>query len=187
MRRWIAIATLSVLFFLWGCKSQDSHLSGAIEFRSKLVQAQGCAFQAAVTADFETEILRFLLDCDTDAQGNVSFTLLEPETLAGITATVSKGGGKITYDGLSVDFGLLAQESIAPAAAPALILDSWISGYILSAGETEGLYVVSYEQEFEGMLLEVESIFKNELPISAEICYNDRRILAVQISEFQFH
>ena len=88
---------------------------------------------------------------------------------------------------MSVDFGLLLRDAVAPAAAPALLVNSWISGYILWGGEEGEIYQLCCEQELEGHILEVESFFKNELPFYAEVCYNGSRILEIRINEFQFH
>ena len=186
MRRLSAIL-LGCLFLFCGCGEKDGHLSEGIAFRSKLVQQNGCRFRAEITADKGSDILRFCLDCEGDGQGNVSFVLTEPETLAGISGTISEAGGKITYDGMSVDFGLLLQDAIAPAAAPALLVNSWISGYMLWGGKDGETYCMCCEQVLEGRSLEVESFFKNELPFYAEVCYNGSRILEIQIIDFQYH
>lgn len=175
------------LFLLSACSGKDSHLNSGIIFRTKLVQQNGCRFQAEITADNGSDVLQFCLNCDADGQGNINFVLTEPETLAGVSGTITENGGKITYDGMSVDFGLLLQDAVAPAAAPALLINSWISGYILWGGEEGEIYQLCCEQELEGHILEVESFFKNELPFYAEVCYNGSRILEIRINEFQFH
>ena len=186
MRRYLAIVVLLVVLFS-GCSEKDSHLSPAIRFRSELVQSGGCSFEAEITADYGTEIQQFRLLCDADAQGNVRCTILEPETLEGICAVVTEQGGKIVYEGLSVDFGYLADGTIAPAAAPAILLNSWLSGYILWGGEQEAIYQATYEEEIKGSFVKVESFFKNNLPFSAEVCYNGKRVLEMKITAFQFH
>lgn len=178
---------LVCLFLFCGCGKEDSHLSQGIAFRSKLVERGGCSFQAEITADYGSDILRFCLKCEADGQGNVGFTLTEPETLSGISGSIREGGGEITYDGMIVDFGLLLQDAVAPAAAPAILINSWISGYILWGGKDGDTYQMCCEQVTEGRTLEVESFFKNELPFYAEVCYNGSRIMEIQINDFQYH
>ncbi len=159
----------------------------AISFRSSLVQAQGCSFQARVMADYGEHVEQFTLDCDCDAEGQVEQTVLQPESIAGITATVSEGGGKLLYDGLSMDFGLLGDGTLIPAAATAMVYDCWRKEYIQSAGMIDGLYRVSYGKNFYEKAMLVDTYFENGIPISAEVCYNGRRILSMELLEFTFH
>lgn len=186
MRR-ILLSVLLCFVVLSACAGDDGHIRPAIDFRAALVQSGGCSFTGEISADDGECIQIFRLSCDADAGGALSFTILEPETLEGISATVTEGGERLDYDGLSVDLGLLADESLAPAAAPGVILQSWLEGYILWGGESEEYYEVTYEQELNQVLLKVVTTFKNKLPISAEVCYNNGRILQMKIEEFQFH
>lgn len=187
MRRLIAMFLTSILLFLGACDREEEHLSPAIDFRAKLVQAGGCSFEAEITADFGDAVQSFRLACETDAQGNVAFTITEPPTLEGITATVSEGGKKLNYEGLIVEMGTLAEHSLAPAAAPGMILASWLSGYISWAGEREDVYQVTFRQELNSVSFQIDTFLKNNLPISAEVCYNNYRVLEMKIEEFQFH
>ena len=183
MRKALA-AILLLCIFCTACSAGESGLSPAIEFRAALVQAGGCTFQAEVTADFGDSVVSFSLDCDADADGTTRLTVTAPETLSGITATVSDAGGKITYDGMSMDFGLLASGNVIPAAAPAITVTCWSSEYITAAGEDETGYRVTYEKDFDEKMLKVDTWFENGIPICAEVCYNNQRILNLTISDF---
>ena len=186
MRRFVVTILVCLLCF-FGCSKEEGHLASAIEFRAKLVQAGGCSYTALITADYGDYIQSFRLSCDADVQGNVRFTLIEPETLSGISATVTEGGSRIDYDGLIVALEQLADDRLAPAAAPGIILESWLSGYIQWAGHDEEVYRVTYRQELNYVLFSIDTFFKNELPFSAEVCYNNERILEMKIEEFQYH
>lgn len=185
MRRFFAVLTLCALLF--GCAGEKDVLEPSIAFRAALLQAGGCSFRAKIEADFGSQIERFAADCDFSTDGTALLTLTEPETLAGLTATVTERGGKITYDGMSVDFGLLANGNVNPAAAPALTALSWSGEYISAAGWEEELYRVTYEKDFAQKRLQIDTYFKNDLPILAEVCYNNQRILKLEISDFSLH
>lgn len=184
MRQTAAVLMITVLFLLCGCKSTENCLEEAIDFRTELVEAGGCSFRAKITADFTDNTESFTVGCDCDADGTARLTLEEPEELQGITAEVTDGGGKITYDGMSVDFGLLADGNVIPAAAPAIIVSCWCREYIASAGMENSLYRVTYDKDFAQRHLTVDTFFKNGLPFSAEICYNNQNILKISILEF---
>lgn len=162
-------------------------VSEAVEFRAALVQAGGCSYVAEICADFGSTVETFVLDCNSAADGTTELSIRSPETLEGITATVSGSGGKITYDGMAVDFGLLADDSLAPAAAPALMVECWSTEYIAYGGTEEGRYRAGYEKGFDETVVKVDTWFENHLPIYAEVCYNNTRILRLTITEFQFH
>ena len=107
-----------------------------------------------------------------------------PETLAGITAAVDETGGTVTYDGLMMDFGLLANGRLAPAAGPAVVAYCWSSAYLAAGGEEDGRFRATYEKDYEEKMLKVDTWFENGIPIYAEVCYNGQRILNLTISEF---
>ena len=162
MRRFSA-AILLLLFLLSGCTPQETALSPAIEFRAAL--ANGCRFHAQVSADFGETVASFAMDCETDSDGVLRLTVTEPETLSGITATVKNGGGTITYDGMALAFGLLANGNVIP-------------------GQEDALYRVTYEKDFDEKRLVTDTWFENGVPICAEVCYNGQRILKILISSF---
>lgn len=187
MRRTIFICLLCGVLLLTGCGGGESAVAPAIKFRASLVQAGGCSFTAEITADFGERAETFTVSCQVSADGTAELTVLQPETLSGITATVSGDGGRITYDGMAMDFGLLADGNVVPAAAPALVATCWSTEYIASAGTEGDLYRVTYEKGFEEKTLTVDTWFENDLPISSEVCYNQTRILKLTLSDFTFN
>lgn len=182
MRRWMA--TLLLLLPLWGCAGQESSLDEALRFRASLTQAGGCSFVGRITADFGDSVEVFTVSCRASAEGTTELTLLEPETLEGVTAVVSQDGGTVTYDGLMVEFGLLAQGNLIPAAAPAVVAGCWSSAYISCAASDADSYRVTYERDYEEKRLTVDTFFKNGLPYYAEVCYNQTCVLQMEISDY---
>lgn len=187
MRRLAAflIVFVFIIGILTACGTQEEPLSPAIEFRAKLAQS-GCAFHADVTADLGETAVQFAMDCAMDTEGTVRLTVTKPERISGITATVAADTGKLTYDGMALDFGLLANGNVVPAAAPAIAADCWLRQYISSAGYEDERYRATYERDFDEKCLFVDTWFENAVPICAEVCYNGQRILKIQITEFQF-
>lgn len=187
MRRVLSLLLIaSALISLNACAKPTGEASPAAEFRAALVNADGCSFRAEVTADFGDTVQSFTLDCAADADGKTELTVVSPESIAGITATVADAAGTITYDGMAMDFGLLADGQVAPAAAPALAVECWLRAYISSSGREEELYRVTYENGYDEKTLTVDTWFENGLPISAEVCYNQQRILRLVLTDFAF-
>ena len=187
MRRGLSLLLIaSVLISMNACAKPVSEASPAAEFRAALVNAGGCTFRTEVTADFGDTVQSFTLDCGVDADGETELTVVSPASIAGITATVTESAGTITYDGMAMDFGLLADGQIAPAAAPALVAECWLRAYICSAGQENELYRVTYENGYDEKTLTVDTWFENGLPISAEVCYNQQRILRLVLTDFAY-
>lgn len=184
MRRLLAILLIGATVLISACTTQEHTVEAAIQFRASLVQAGGCNFQTQVEADFGDSVEEFSMQCSATAEGTAHIVLTAPETLEGISAEITDSSGKITYDGMSVDFGLLANGNVIPAVAPAILADCWCSEYISSAGEENGIYRVTYEKNYDEKRLLVDTWFKNKLPIYAEVCYNNQRILKLTIPEF---
>ena len=185
MRRIAAVMLMCLLFC--GCTKTESSVQRAVEFRAALVQAGGCRYQAEICADFGGTVECFTVRCDSRADGATELVIESPESLAGIAATVTDKGGKITYDGMAVDFGLLADDTLAPAAAPALLVSCWSSEYITCGGTEGEYYRASYEKGFDESAVKIDTWFENHLPIYAEVCYNNTGILRFTITEFEFY
>jgi hypothetical protein len=66
------------------------------------------------------------LECEADEDGQISFSVIEPSTVEGITGVVQGDEGTITYDGLQLVFPLMVYGQISPVSAPALLVSSWL-------------------------------------------------------------
>lgn len=185
MRR--VIAAIFVCLFCVACSGEEKNISPAVQFRTDLIEAKGCSFTAEVTADFGETVHIFTMDCRTDEEDVLYLTVTAPETLSGITATVDQSGGRITYDGMAMDFGLLANGNVIPAAAPAIVISCWSKEYISSAGQEDDLYRVTYEKDFDENMLIVDTWYEKNVPICAEICYNNKNVIKLTISNFSFN
>ena len=91
----------------------------------------------------------------------------------------------LTYDDNVLAFPAMVQDHLVPAAAPWLFLNTLRSGY-LSGCSKDGLgYCLYIDDNFQEQPLQL-LIYTDEAttPIRAEIIYNDRRILTIDIKNF---
>lgn len=172
---------------LCACGGTSDQLEQALRFRTDLTAAGGCSFCGEITVDYGDSVGRFTVECEVVADGTVYLTVVEPEELREVTATVAQQGGRVTYDGLSVEFGLLAEGNLIPAAAPAVVADCWSEAYISSAGTEGEDYRVTYERDYGEKRLTVDTFFKNGLPYLAQVCYNQSCVLQLCISDFKMN
>lgn len=176
---------LSVL--LSGCSAEDAALKQGMTFRSNLLSAEGCRFGASITADYGDELYAFSMECQADASGNLTFSLTEPETLSGISGTVSDEGGRITFEDTALTFPLLTDDQLSPASAPWIFVKTLRSGYLTSACMEDGMLRLSMDDTYEEDALHLDIwMDENRMPVRGDILYDGRRILSVEVEDFTF-
>ena len=145
-----------------------------------------CSFDAEITADYGDKLHTFSVSCEGDSQGNLGFTIRAPESISGITGSVSKENGKLTFADTALAFPLLADGQVTPVSAPWLLLKTLQSGYLTSAGMEEDLLRLTINDSYEENALQLD-IWLNDgnQPILADILYDGRRILALSVKNFQ--
>lgn len=174
-----------LMFLLSGCSLENSEMDSAMELRSKLLAASEVAFRASIVADYGDQIHTFEMDCQGNNQGDVVFTVTEPETISGITGTISEEGGKLTFDDKALFFELLTDDQLSPVSAPWIFLRTLRSGYILSAGMEDDLLRLTIDDSYEEDALQLDIwLEENEIPIRGDILYDGKRILSLDIKNF---
>lgn len=180
-----ALSVFLLVFCLSGCSNQDVNLNKAVALRESVISAEKCSFIATVTADYVSESYTFKMKCESDAQGNVNFTVLEPDSIDGITGQISNEGGKLTFDDKYLVFAPLVDGQITPVSAPWLFLKTLKSGYISGCAkekETSKIYFDDiYQDEKLTLITETDN---NNIPYSAEIYFNGRRTVTMLVENF---
>lgn len=158
-----------------------------LSFRQKLIQSNRSSFECTVTADYGDQVYSFTLLCDFDQKGNMRFSVLEPESISGVTGTVDSNGGNLTFDDKILGFPLLADGYLTPVSAPWLLMKTLRSGYIESWGELKDGWLISLYDSYEENTMQVDIISDPEMnPVSAEFIWDGRRILSLTVSDFSY-
>lgn len=170
---------------LAGCLG-SSGLDRAVELRAKLLSSS-CAFDTVVTADYGDRTYTFTMACEADSGGNVTFEVVEPESIAGITGQISEAGGELTFEGLALDFGILAEGRTTPVSAPWLLIHTMRSGYITAATEDEDGYRVTIDDSYaeDALTLNVW-VGQDNLPQNAAVSWEGIEILSLELQNFRF-
>ena len=177
---------LFLLLFLSGCAGTASELERGMALRSRLLQAEQVSFTVDIAADYGDAIQLFSMDCCSDSEGNLTFTLTAPETIAGITGSISDGEGKLTFDETALHFELLTDDQLNPASSPWILMKTLRSGYLTSAGMEEDLLRLTIDDSYEEDALQLDIwLGEGDLPQRAEICYDGRTILTLTVKAFQ--
>ena len=175
---------LIVLLFLGGCSGKQEELERAMTLRAKLLASE-CSFDAKITADYGDKLYVFAMACQGDSRGNLTFTVTEPESIAGITGIISQDGGRLTFDDMALAFPLMADDQLTPVSAPWIFLKTLRGGYLTSANTEEELLHLTIDDSYEEDALQLDIWLDGQnLPVQSDILYDGRRILTVQVSNF---
>ena len=175
---------LIVLLFLGGCSGKQEELERAMTLRAKLLASE-CSFDAKITADYGDKLYVFAMTCQGDSRGNLTFTVTEPESIAGIKGILSQDGGKLTFDDTALAFPMMADDQLTPVSAPWIFLKTLRGGYLTSANTEEELLHLTIDDSYEEDALQLDIWLDGQNhPVQADILYDGRRILTVQVSNF---
>ena len=179
-----AAILITLVLLLSGCSNARNHIDRAMELRALLLGG-GCSFTAEVTADYGDKIHNFTLECTADADGNLAFTVKEPESICGITGAIRADGGYLTFDDAALQFDLMADGQVTPVSAPWILLKTLRGGYLTAAGEDEGLLRVTIDDSYESDALQLDVWLDGDnIPVRADILYDGYRILSLNVSNF---
>ena len=179
---WVCFA----LLLLAGCAGDSSGMERALEIRSSLLKAEQVAFHVQITADYTERAYQFEMDCASDEEGNLRFTVTSPEGIAGVCGVISAGSGQLTFEGMRLDFGLMAENRISPISGPWLCLNSLRGGYIVSCGDMGDSFHMVIDESYEEDTLTTEVWTDSDGAVStAEISWKGMRVLTLAFSDFK--
>lgn len=176
---------LVILISLTGCSDSSKEIKRGMALRTKLLQAESVQFDADITADYGDQLYFFSIACQGNSQGDVTFTVTAPESISGITGNISNEGGKLTFDDVALQFDLMADDQLSPVSAPWILMKTLRSGYLTSAGMEEALLRLTIDDDYEDDALQLDIwLDEQDLPQQAEIVYDGRRILSLDVKKF---
>lgn len=179
------VACLVSILLLCGCSGTDAQMNRAMELRSKLGNGSGCSFDAVITADYGDETYTFGMQCQADRDGNLSFTVTSPESIAGITGMITEDGGKLTFDAAALAFEMMADEQITPVSGPWLLLRTLRSGYLTSCAQEDQYLRLAVDDSYEEDALHLDIwLDDTDAPVRGEILWGGRRIVSVDVKNF---
>lgn len=185
MKRLICLLLMMVLL-LAGCSGKDDCMDRTLQLRRQMQSAAICSFEVSIVADYGDVVYPFGLSCTADEAGNICFTVTEPESISGITGTLSKDGGKLTFEDVALSFPMLAEGLVTPVSGPWVFYTAMLGGYITSTG-ADGEYTritVNDSYEDDALTLDIW-LTKENIPVQADVIWGNRRILTMQIRNFQ--
>ncbi|MBO4937392.1 MAG: hypothetical protein J6C98_00110 [Oscillospiraceae bacterium] len=179
------VAALICILLLTGCTGKRPQMDRAMALRADLLGSLGFSFDTVITADYGDKLYTFGMNCVCDNDGNVTFSVTQPETIAGITGTISAEGGKLTFDDTALAFELLADGQVTPVSGPWILVKTLLGGYLTDCVVEEKLLHLSIDDSYEEDALHLDIwLDDQDRPLRAQISYDGRRIVAMEVSNF---
>lgn len=174
------------LVMLTGCTGKRDLLDRAMTLRANLLACESCSFDVKITADYGDELHEFTMSCTGDNDGNLNFTVVKPESISGITGTIGAGEGNLTFDDAALYFPLMADDQITPVSAPWILLKTLLGGYLTACAMEDAYLRLSIDDSYEDDALQLEIWLDSEdKPVNAEIIFDGRRIVTMEVANFQ--
>ena len=182
MRRILALFLIVLL--LSGCTDDSDQLDRPMALRGKIQQKE-VSFDVSITADYGDKIYSFTMDCQADSNGDLAFTVTQPQSISGITGKISGQGGHLTFADKALGFEMLADGQVTPVSAPWLFVRTLRSGYISACGSDGDLARLAIYDSYQENALHLD-IWLDSLntPVRGEILWQGRRVVSLEIKNF---
>ena len=176
---------LLLIFLLSGCTRGESDLNRVVKLREAINKCDSCSFTAVITADYADKIHIFKMACKADSGGDMTFEVIEPSTISGITGSFSKDTGMLTFDDQVLMFEMLADNQITPISAPWLLMETLKSGYLGACGpDGENLRIQIDDSYYADTIRADVWVNENNEPVRAEFIWKGKRIVSIDVADF---
>ena len=169
--RKVPLFALMLTLLLTGCGGEEKDLTAQLQEQYALVAA--ATLEADVVCHYEDEVRAYSLLCAYTPEKSI-VTVLAPEQLSGITATLENGELTLSYDEISLDAGTYSAAAISPVAALPKLMEAAARGYVTEesgeeVNDRECLRLSADLSDRPGMLYTTWFDAETMLPLRSEI------------------
>ena len=181
MKRCFLLILLCITLFLSSCgKSRGEGDYRA--FAERLNALGALSFTAQVRAEYEHKTARFTLAYEQDGEGG-RVTVMAPELIRGVSASVKPGSATLEYDSVVLDTGSLDSFGLSPMSSLPAMLRAMRLGHVDSIWEEDGKTVVMLEPDDE-LRCTVWFSKPDMHPLRAELITDGRVRVYIDISDW---
>lgn len=183
MKRLLVLLLMVALVFT-GCTDNTDGMDDFISLRNQVLKSK-CSFETSVITDYGDAETKYSMVCNADNLGDMSLIVSYPQSISGISCSITGGKGQLTFDDQAVAFEMIADGQITPVSAPWLFFKALRGGYASSCSRDDSGTMVSVDDSFGDVAYSVD-IWLNDafLPKAAEIIWNGKRIVSMEINSF---
>ena len=178
---------LVLVLFLVGCRPLSDSWNGGLSLRQQVLNSDGCEFDAVIHANYSDCSYTFTLHCKTNEAGDLSFEVREPETISGITGTISSTSADLRFDDTVLAFDTLADGLLSPVVTPWLFIKTLRGGYIKACEKDDDGHTLLLDDTYRSENLRTHiHISSDMLPDFCEIYWQGKRYLSMDVRNFVF-
>lgn len=180
----LILLMLTVSVMLCGCSGEEPN--AGLLLRQRMSGSNGCCFRAEICADYYGYTNSFVLQCQFDGSGEMTFEVLDPESIYGITGKIRKDRGELLFDDQIIGFSYLCNDVLSPVSMPWLFIRALQSGVMEASGTWSQGSTINLQDTYgdESFLIRCW-LDQNHLPVSCEILWQGKRIVTMQLRDFQ--
>ena len=183
MKRLLVLVLIVALLFA-GCSNKTDDMDKFISLRNTVLKSK-CSFETSVTTDYGDTVTKFGLTCSADSAGDMALTVSDPQSISGISCRITGGKGQLTFDDQAVAFEMIADGQITPISAPWLFMKALRGGYVSACSNADPGSMVCVDDSFGDIAFSVDIWLDDRcLPRAAEIIWNGKRIVSMEINSF---
>ena len=135
MRRWLCVPMMILCLLATACGNTETATTPD-DAREAYRTMAGCTMEAVVSCRQEDGLdWEARLRCDYVPDGTITVEVLEPESIAGIRATVSETDWTLEYEDLCLNAGTISAEEISPALCLPRLMNALREGWLLEENE----------------------------------------------------
>lgn len=120
------LLTPMLMLLLTACGGEE--IDPVTELQRQYAAVEKALVEADIVCHYDDEIREYTLLC-AYSPGKSTVTVLAPENLSGISATVEGGTLTLSYDDISLDAGSYSAASVSPVVALPKLLEAAAWGY----------------------------------------------------------
>lgn len=190
MRRGPFCALMISLALLLSACGGGEKTDAAQALQQEYQSISGCSMTAQVRCDREKEAEEYTLSCDWHSDDTAVVTIVQPDYLAGVSASFDGENMTLLYEDISLGAGTVSSEEISPAQVLPLIMHAIREGYLLEKGaekrgEEPCLHLVFDTTGENGGKINTHVWFgEDHLPVAAEIVVQQQVVFTVTFESF---
>ena len=188
MRKALLFAPMLMLLFT-ACGGGGEERDLTADLQRQYAGVEAAVLEAGITCHYDDEIREYTLRCDYGPEKS-TVTVLSPENLAGISATVERDTLTLSYDDISLDAGSYSAAAVSPVAALPRLMAAAGTGYPAeqseeTVGERECLRLACDLPDPEGTVYTTWFDKETFLPLRSEIVVDGTMIFEVAWTRFE--